>query len=366
MAFTRPFVLEEAREMMELSAIAYAEEDSGDYATIQRAIVAALSTSEALGGHFRLVWLGVSADFGNLMFVARDDRAPARFAVVARGTDWSFLSDWNEDFNVLCTDPWPTAEPPDPAIEVARGSWDGLQTLLELTSEVFDASPGSIASPMSMIHLLMSEALLTPYDTDLDVWVTGHSLGGAMATILGLWLVDTTSRWVLREKKVNLKTYTFAAPTTGNQAYADYYDSQTDNPHVGWDAYRVFNEQDVVPHAYANLPGVLDCGIPMSTELLLELTATLATVSAALDAAGVSYAHVGSSENGTAHGFSNDPPNATCPPSCASPAASMTDFACWAKYEHDNYPCFLGVPGAKECDGMAAEAVADTPRGKDD
>ena len=51
-----------------------------------------------------------------------------------RGTDWNFLTDWVDDFDVLHTHDWPTASPADAAILVAQGSWDGLQAVLSALS----------------------------------------------------------------------------------------------------------------------------------------------------------------------------------------------------------------------------------------
>ena len=47
----------------------------GSYNEIEAAITAALASSTVLGGHLGLVWLGISPDMGNLIYVAQDDRA---------------------------------------------------------------------------------------------------------------------------------------------------------------------------------------------------------------------------------------------------------------------------------------------------
>ncbi|GAM27497.1 hypothetical protein SAMD00019534_106730 [Acytostelium subglobosum LB1] len=68
-----------------------------------------------------------------------------------------------------------------------------------------------------------------------SIVVTGHSLGGAIAThamaeVMG-WFPDVPS-W----------SYTFGSPRVGNVAFAEWYNSiQPDN-------YRVVNQHDIVPH----------------------------------------------------------------------------------------------------------------------
>ncbi|HEX6747793.1 MAG TPA: lipase family protein [Longimicrobium sp.] len=365
--FTQGYSQTEAQEMMTLSSIAYAGENTGSYQQIQQAIESELAASSVVGPYFQLVWLGITPDFSNLMYVARDNRETARFAVVVRGTDWNFLTDWKEDFDVIDKHDWPTASPPNPRIYVAQGSWDGMTDLLATQSNLFNMTPPAIPQPSNMITLFMAEALWNTYDTDVDIFVTGHSLGGAMATVIGLWLADTASTWVLRPNKVNFKTYTFAAPTVGNQDFVNYYNGQTANPQVQWQAYRVYNEQDAIPFGYANIGGVAEDGVPYSLLFAtLELIPALAAIQTALDQAGVAYVDVGSASNGTALGLSNNPPSSSWPPPCNSEVKNFDpDFACWVGYEHDHntYLFLLGAPTIPSIPQRAVDtaAIAATP-----
>ncbi|HET7234068.1 MAG TPA: lipase family protein [Longimicrobium sp.] len=340
----------EAQEMMTLSAIAYAGESTNNYPQIQDAIAGQIQASPTLGGNFRLVWLGISPDWANLVYIAQDTRHTARFAVVVRGTDWDFLTDWVDDFDVLGTTGWPTASPPNGGIQVAQGSWDGLQALLATTSNVFGMTPPAGVLPTTLIDLFGGIALSSTYDTDVDIFVTGHSLGGAMATVLGLWLADTVSTWKLRPHKVNLKSYTFAAPTVGNQAFANYYNGQTANTQVQWQAFRIFNEQDAIPHGYADLAGIAHDGVPLEWAFRdFELIPTLDVIRSTLWVAGVRYVDVGVQANGTARGLNNVPPSTQYPPSedgASGHADSFETFGHWVAYEHDHnlYLTLLGAP----------------------
>lgn len=356
MSFSIGFKQTEAQEMMTLSAISYAGEDTNNYNQILKAIEQEIGASKVLGGNYKLVWLGISPDWANLMYVVRDRRATARFAVVVRGTDWNFLTDWKDDFDVINTHDWPTATPPNPSIYVAQGSWDGLQALLATTSNLFNMTPPGIALPTPMVTLFMAETLWNTYDTDVDIFVTGHSLGGAMATVVGLWLADTASKWVLRPNKINFKTYTFAAPTVGNQAFASYHNGQTANSQVQWQAFRVYNQQDAIPYGYANVGGIPEDGVPLTIEFsVLELIPVLAGVQTALTQAKVSYVDVGSTSNGTAVRLNNNPPSPKWPPHCKNQVSSWSDFACWVSYEHD-HNTYLFLLGAQPL-GIQQRAV---------
>lgn len=323
MAFNASYVLAEAQEAITLSGIAY-QGEGGDYDTIKTAIISALASSTVLDGHLKLVWLGIGPDLANLLYVAHDDREPARYALVSRGTDWDFLLDWVEDFDILHTHDWPSANPPDPSIVVAQGPWDGLPSLLAAASQ---------PDGLTLLDLLKQISATT----ELDLFITGHSLGGALATVLGLYLADTVGNWA-GAAVVSLKSYTFASPTIGNQAYADYYNGRSALPNTSWQAFRVLNEQDVVPFAYADVEGIAESGIPLSPTLSVAVSAFAVLVQAALDKDGVSYVQVG-----RAQPLSNRPPVAA-PPS-ADPAATLDDFARWVGYEHSclTYLSLLGA-----------------------
>jgi hypothetical protein len=120
----------------------------------------------------------------------------------------------------------------------------------------------------------------------------------------------------------------------------NYYDSRGGLTNLSWQAFRVFNEQDVVPHAYADIEGIADSGIPLSLLLKLSVGAMAAVIQTVLKDNSGSYVQVGNGEP-----LNNNPPQAG-QPSCANPAESLDDFACWVGCEHSSltYLGLLGVP----------------------
>jgi hypothetical protein len=73
-----------------------------------------------------------------------------------------------------------------------------------------------------------------PVSATTSVTVCGHSLGGALATLLGL---DVAVNTIFKNPTV----YTYASPRTGDSAFTAYYDHMVPN------TIRVANRMDLVP-----------------------------------------------------------------------------------------------------------------------
>ncbi|GFZ08973.1 alpha/beta-Hydrolases superfamily protein [Actinidia rufa] len=70
---------------------------------------------------------------------------------------------------------------------------------------------------------------------DINIMVTGHSMGGAMAAFCALDLA-------VNQKIQNVQVMTFGQPRIGNTAFASYYSQLVPN------TIRVTNDHDIVPH----------------------------------------------------------------------------------------------------------------------
>ncbi|TKR87338.1 hypothetical protein L596_011749 [Steinernema carpocapsae] len=72
---------------------------------------------------------------------------------------------------------------------------------------------------------------------DYEVWVTGHSLGAAMASLAAGTIV---AEGVVPDSQ--LKLMTFGQPRTGDKEYAHFIDSRISYK------FRVVHAQDIIPH----------------------------------------------------------------------------------------------------------------------
>ena len=96
-----------------------------------------------------------------------------------------------------------------------------------------------------------------------QVWVTGHSLGGAMASMASTWL----SYYKVLARK-NIILYTFGMPRVGNYDYAFQHDQLVNN------SWRVVNYDDAVPHFPTFLPKVVNGPYHHGVEAYYRVKAT--------------------------------------------------------------------------------------------
>lgn len=70
------------------------------------------------------------------------------------------------------------------------------------------------------------------------VYITGHSLGGALATLLAL---ELSSSCMAKDGAISVTMYNFGSPRVGNKWFAEVYNEKVK------DSWRVVNHRDIVP-----------------------------------------------------------------------------------------------------------------------
>jgi len=271
---------------------------------VRGALLDGLATLPPVRNEWSLVWgPATTRDRGDLfdsagMYVVRSQHPPTRHVVVIRGTSPISATDWLwGDFWVWKTVPWPgdaagtaqisksterglhqlqamrsprVALPPavDPArppaaqsaldaqIDEITASWrsrakDSFAWLADKVAQLAAAVPSGPVSGgpgLDLPALLKGEAQSA--GAALDVTVTGHSKGGALAPVVALWLkellaaANPSDRWD-GGHGARVSCYAFAGPTPGNGAFAARIEQA-----LGADYHHLRNTKDVVTHAW--------------------------------------------------------------------------------------------------------------------
>lgn len=238
----------------------------------------------------------------NLLFAAsyRDPASnlPIFSAVVIRGTDTEadflgLLTQIKEDLEPGCQLSWPTGlgacadatQSASDAPYIARGTFMGFKDLTGLQGK------NQSTQAMQTVTELVAELLSAYADAaaPLPLVVTGHSLGGCQTAPMALHLNDQA----VAQGGVTVVPNSFAAPTAGNQAFADLYLRTLPN------ARRWFNTFDLVPMAFNHLPTMRElwsvapyscgCPLPFWAPPLLDLFED--------EVAHLQYAHEGGTAN---------------------------------------------------------------------
>ena len=186
-------------------------------------------------------------DDANLAFVAGyfpdPNAAPESIFVTIRGTDIDvgdisgILWQIREDLDAADPQPMPWALN-DPA-RIASGTLDGLATIQGLADFTQPPDQETLAQ-------FLTTFFANPENANVTTVVTGHSLGGCLATIVAMWIARSLPNY-----RGTIQPITFAAPTAGNSGFAKYYDELFPS------ARRFQNSLDVIPLAYYDL-GAID------------------------------------------------------------------------------------------------------------
>jgi len=153
---------------------------------------------------------------------------PATAVVALRGTETNM--EWWDDFH------WglvPFTQVPNGG-NVAEGFYDIYNSIGTMTpgQPQSTSAPGPVAADVAQAATSGLGPGLDP--AALPMVVTGHSLGGALATLL---VADLTANTALKPQ-----AWTFASPRVGDAVFAARYGALST---VSW---RIYNQVDVVPY----------------------------------------------------------------------------------------------------------------------
>lgn len=195
------------------------------------------STLHAVLPGWQLVWEPVKVIGGNYAFIAYNG---VQYVIAIRGSilefSWAAFDNWFEqDFNIFLQEKWIYTQNPAADPKISRGAWDGLQDLMVLTDKNGD----------TMESFILKNAI----PNGKFIGITGHSLGGNLATVYAMYL-----RYQILQSGGTLpaiySVLTFAAPTSWNIAFADEFDASLTN------TWRYYGMLDIVPFSACDVIGL--------------------------------------------------------------------------------------------------------------
>lgn len=183
-------------------------------------------------GNWELVWGPVVNSHKdtarNGMFIARKASTDT-FVVAIAGTDAVSLYEWIfEDFDVIPV-PWDPLHIKEKGL-VSGGTMTGFLTLDLMVS-------GGLPAREFLANQVKASK-------NAQIWVSGHSLGGALSPVFALFLHDNMKKWV-PGSNVTINCLPVAGATPGDSTFNAYYKQQ-----MGATTTRVWNTRDLVPHGF--------------------------------------------------------------------------------------------------------------------
>lgn len=299
-------------QCMTLASLAYVNENNPAY--LKDSLIIQLSDSSyATQGNWELAWgPSLSPDGGNMMYVTKDTTSdPVSYCIAVRGTDWCFPFNWKQDLGAIEFDRYPWGDSED---SVSHGALEGLNTLLAMRDS---------ASNKTLSEFLSGNST----QVKQQMYITGHSLGGMLATLLSAYFLDNGY-----QSGFNLTTYTFAAPSAGNQQFADHYKSIFSASNAL--SFRVVNPSDLVHYFYSDLNTVLINQIP--TTLPYEIDAVILGIEYYFIEYNMYYEHV-------YQRYELPSPTVT---GCNYAPGSLDQYECYVAFNHstNTYLALLNAP----------------------
>jgi len=213
------------QEMMSLSAVAYMPFDSINMLQDN------LNAVDALGKAYTAIWWEKKSAL--IVYVVKNKFTNA-YAVVFRGQVFRpslpFLIQLYEDLILGRQESMPYSRLGN--AKVAAGIIDIIQDI-----------------GLSTYGGRTLKQVLNNLPIKTKVYMTGHSLGGSLATVYAAKIACSNS------VDLDIIPFTFGAPTAGNDSFADLFDPNHAN-FLFSQSLRCINTRDIMPFAWNNLQGI--------------------------------------------------------------------------------------------------------------
>ena len=205
--------------------------------------------------------------------------------------------------NVVWMDRWPYSPESDKTLKVSTGAKLYIDDLLSLKGDSEDEN-----YYQSVVHWV--EDLLDNHKptqtTPLTLYVTGDSLGGSGAVLLGVYLHSWLKTKQLPAGSVRMGIYMTNPPALYDQAFVDFYNGLTADQDIPVTQLMTRLERDIVSGYFAyNIAGITSDMQPASLALTTIMSVVTQSIVSMMKLGGLSYSQIGSIETGTRRDIPN-------------------------------------------------------------
>jgi triacylglycerol lipase len=279
---------------------------------------------------WKIVW-EPSSIRGNHAFVATDGK---KYVIAIRGSLLQFSEDafenWvKQDLHVATQEKWPYTDSASTA-RISQGAYDGWQNLCNLKCNKSGKS--------------LKQFLDSATNQSTPLLITGHSLGGNLATVYSSWLQYEMKK--AGSPYNYFSVITFAAPAPGNAVFANDFNNKFPN------AIRVENTNDIVPKfPIANEISKLDDlykPTPSAKEIEVDIAIISFKLTTIFDGIRLAIKAIEMANNNSVYTHTKGT-SITIPCSGKNTNNTVEDFFAEAGYQHsvNQYAASVGAPVIK-------------------
>lgn len=172
---------------------------------------------------FRTCWQPSAAAL--VVFVVSEPNADGYCVVIRGGSPLSLFGTHLDGFACLEQEPWVWMQ--DNSDGIAPAICARIDRALRVIRQLMPEE-GLPGAGRSLAEFLAERVGERGVDRRVPIHVTGHGVGGTLASVVALWLLDTQGHVPLREaawdpqRRAKLHCTGFAGPTAGNPDFASY------------------------------------------------------------------------------------------------------------------------------------------------